>query len=197
MKLILASKSKTRIQILSSAGLNFISVDSLIDEKAIKAALLQEKASIWDIPDILAENKALKVASKYPLDIVLGCDQILEFENKVISKPTTKEQAKEQLLQLKGKNHRLICAVVLYEAGSPVWRHTSEVSLTMRNFSDRFLNEYIDKNWPEISSSVGAYQIEKEGIRLFDSIVGDYFTILGMPLLPLLTYLGQRKIILS
>ncbi len=120
---------------------------------------------------------------------------MLEFNGKAWGKPETITEARAQLCEFRGKTHHLLSAAVLYHEANPVWRHVGKVRLTMRDFSDAWLDEYLARNWESIQHSVGGYKLEEEGIRLFSNIEGDYFTILGLPLLPLLGYLGQRGFI--
>jgi septum formation protein len=126
---------------------------------------------------------------------VLGCDQVLDFNGTAWGKPATVDAARAQLRSLRGQTHHLLSALVLYDAQEPVWRHVGEVRLTMRIFSDNYLDAYLARNWPGIADTVGGYKLESEGARLFTTIDGDYFTVLGLPLLPLLGYLGQRGFI--
>jgi septum formation protein len=121
--------------------------------------------------------------------------QVLAFEDEVFSKPDTIEDARAQLLRLRGKTHRLHSALVAYENAEPVWRHVAEARLTMHHFSESYLDDYLARNWDSVRHSVGAYKIEEEGVRLFSAITGDHFTILGLPLLPLLAWLGTRGMI--
>jgi septum formation protein len=193
--LILASGSEIRLHLLRSAGLDVHAQVARIDETLIRAGLAAEKAHPRDIADTLAEMKAARIAAKAPDALVLGCDQVLEFRHEVWGKPETRDEAAAQLSALRGQTHRLLSALVLFDAGEPIWRHIGEARLTMRHFSDAFLEGYLDRNWPQIGHSVGGYKLEEEGIRLFDRIEGDHFTILGLPLLPLLTYLGTRGFI--
>lgn len=193
--LILASSSDTRLRLLQAAGISVSQFSPRIDEAAIRAALEAEAATPRDIADALAEMKARKVADRFRSDLVLGCDQVLEFQNKVWGKPETPAEVLTQLQALRGKSHKLLSAVVLYDAGEPIWRHVGDVRLTMRAMSDAWLAAYVDRNWNSIRQSVGGYKLEEEGIRLFSAIEGDYFTILGLPLLPLLGYLGERGFI--
>lgn len=194
-QLILASGSRIRADLLRAAGLEILAESPRMDEEAIKAALLAEEASPRDIADALAEAKAQKVSRKIPELPVLGCDQVLEFEDKLYSKPESRAEAKAQLLALRGKTHRLLSAAVLYKGGEPLWRHVSTARLTMRSVSDGYLEQYLDRNWPDIGESVGGYKLEKEGVRLFAQISGDHFTILGLPLLELLSYLALTGVI--
>ena len=193
--LILASSSETRLRLLQAAGISVTQQNPRIDEVAIRAALEAEFASPRDIADALAEMKARKVADRNGADLVLGCDQVLEFQHKAWGKPETAAEALSQLQEFRGQSHKLLSAIVLYDAGKPIWRHVGEVRLTMRTLSDDWLAAYVARSWESIRHSVGGYKLEEEGIRLFSAIEGDYFTILGLPLLPLLSYLGERGFI--
>ena len=193
--LILASSSETRLRLLRAAGLDVTSQNPRVDEVAIRSSLEADLASPRDIADALAEMKARKIADRNADALVLGCDQVLEFQRKVWGKPESPEQALGQLMALRGQAHKLLSAVVLYDQGEPVWRFVGEVRLTMRPVTDDWLTAYVSRNWASIRHSVGGYKLEEEGIRLFSAIEGDYFTILGLPLLPLLGYLGERGFI--
>lgn len=193
--LILASASKIRLQLLQNAGIQVTARPARIDEESIRAALQAENASPRDIADALAEMKARKIAEKDSSALVLGCDQVLELDGTVWGKPASCDEARQQLKTLRAKTHRLHSALVVYDQARPVWRHIGTATLTMREFSDAWLDGYLSRSWPEIGESLGGYQIEAEGIRLFSAIDGDSFTILGLPLLPLLTWLGRRGFI--
>lgn len=193
--LLLASASVIRLQLLRNAGLEATAHPARIDEESIREALQQEAASPRDIADTLAEMKARKLAEKNPEALVLGCDQVLAFNRRVFGKPETPDEARKQLIAFRGQTHQLISALVLYDGGKPIWRHMSEAKLTMRPLSDSYLDMYIGRNWPSLRQTVGSYKLEEEGIRLFSAIEGDYFTILGLPLLPLIGYLGSRGFI--
>ncbi|MGP3696655.1 Maf family protein [Rhodobacter sp. NSM] len=195
MRLLLASASETRLALLRAAGLELEASPPRIDEEGARAALEAEGASPRDVADALAEMKAQKLADRNPDALVLGCDQVLAFDREVWGKAATPQALYEQLLRLRGRTHKLISAVVLYEENRPVWRHAEEVRLTMREFSDDWLEDYIARNWQTVRDSVGGYHLEGEGVRLFSTVEGDYFTVLGLPLLPLLNYLGQRGFI--
>lgn len=182
---------------LEAAGLPVILAPARIDEAAVRAALLIEGGTPRDLADTLAEMKARKIAERQPDALVLGADQVLALGDEVLGKPETMEEARDQLIALRGRTHMLISAAVLYDRGEPVWRHAATARLTMHSFSAAWLEAYLARNWPAIGSSVGGYQVEAEGIRLFDRIEGDHFTILGLPLLPLLSYLRLRGFIAS
>ena len=193
--IVLASGSEIRAQLLRRAGVPITVSPARIDEEAIRAALEAEDAKPRDIADTLAEMKSRKGSDKAPEALVIGCDQVLDLHGKVLAKPDSLDAARAQLRALRGQRHALLSAAVLYEAGRPVWRHVGVVRLVMRDFSDAYLEEYLARNWPGIGSSVGAYKLEEEGVRLFSRIDGDYFTVLGLPLIELLAYLGRRGII--
>ena len=193
--ILLASGSAIRLQILRQAGLEVTAVPARVDEQAIRAALQTENASSRDIADALAESKARKIADKNPQQLVLGCDQVLDFDHDILSKPESCDQAREQLKLLRGRSHRLLSALVLYDEARPIWRFVGVARLKMDDFSDHYLESYLSRNWPDIGESVGGYKLEAEGVRLFSSIEGDWFTILGLPLLPLLNYLRTRGFI--
>lgn len=194
-KLVLASGSEIRATLLRNAGVPFETTVARIDEESIKDALLAEGAMPRDIADALAEGKARKVSSKEPNALVLGCDQVLAFKGGLMSKPQSPDDAISQLTRMNGERHRLLSAAVIYEDGEPVWRHIGEVRLTMRDNSPDYIASYVTRNWDSIRHAVGAYKLEEEGVRLFDRIDGDYFSVLGLPLLPLLAYLGLKGVI--
>lgn len=190
--LILASSSATRANMLRQAGVEFEVVAPKVDEEAIKAALLAEQVKPRDIADTLAEAKARKVAAKSPGALVLGSDQVLDFQGVLLSKPKDKEEALAQLKSMRSNRHHLFSAAVIYEDAKPVWRHVGQVRLYMRDASDAWLTDYVDRNWDSIRHSVGGYKLEEEGVRLFTRIEGDHFNVLGMPLLEVLSYLLLR-----
>jgi septum formation protein len=191
-QIILASRSAIRQTLLTNAGIPFTALPARIDEDAIKAALLAEDATPRDVADALAEFKARKIAEKHPDATVIGSDQVLEFQGQVLSKPTSKEDTVNQLRMLRGKQHKLLSAVVVYSGAKPVWRYIGQVRLLMREISDDYLAAYLDRNWPGIGDSVGSYKLEEEGARLFSRVEGDYFTVLGLPLLELIGFLTQK-----
>ncbi|WP_380055920.1 Maf family protein [Falsihalocynthiibacter sp. SS001] len=191
-RIILASTSQIRAEMLSNARIEFTTEKPRVDEEAIKAALQAEQAPPRDIADTLAEYKARKVSQKHLDAIVIGCDQVLDFKGDILSKPQSPEHAQEQLKMLSNDRHQLLSAAVIYEDGKPVWRHVGVVRLQMRALSDDFIVDYVARNWDDIRHCVGAYQLEKEGVRLFTRVDGDYFNVLGMPLLELISYLTLR-----
>jgi len=190
--IILASGSEIRATLLKNAGVSFTVAKARIDEDAIRQSLEAEDAAPRDIADTLAELKAQRVASKHPDALVIGCDQVLALGRTIYSKPETPEQALSQLQSLRGQKHQLLSAAVIYGEGKPLWRHVGVVRLQMRDASDTYLTDYVDRNWESIRHSVGAYKLEEEGVRLFTRIEGDYFNVLGLPLLELLSYLTLR-----
>lgn len=194
-RLILASQSKIRAELLKNSGLDVESLAARVDEEALRAALEAEGASPRDQADALAEMKAEKIARRHPEAWVIGCDQVLDFKGRVFGKPTDIDAARAQLLALRGQAHKLLSAVVLYESGRPVWRHVGEVRLTMRDFSSAYLEDYLARHGASLLDSVGGYKLEAEGVRLFSEVQGDYFTVLGLPLVALLGYLSQRGMI--
>lgn len=193
--LLLASASETRLTLLRNAGLEVTALPARIDEDTIRQTLESEGANPRDIADALAEMKARKLADRNPEALVLGCDQVLQFDHRAFGKPATPEDAIIQLSMLRGQRHQLLSALVLYDRGKPIWRHVGRVDLTMRAFSDDWLQGYVARNWDSIRHAAGCYKLEEEGIRLFTLVEGDYFTVLGLPLLPLLAYLELRGFI--
>lgn len=194
-KIILASESQIRKKLLLQAEVNFQSIAAKIDEDTIKESLKNEGAKPKDISDALAEYKAIRVANKFPTDLIIGCDQILVCDNEIISKARTLNDAKETLKLLRGKSHQLLSSVVIYDNNKPVWRTTSRAQLFMRDFTDEYLEYYIKISGTDILSSVGCYLLENNGVNLFNRIQGDYFTVLGFPLLEVLDFLRKRELI--
>ena len=192
---VLASGSSTRTQLLKNAGVPFRIEIPRIDENTVKLSLLADQAKPRDIADALAEMKARKVSSKAPGALVIGCDQVLDFGGALLSKPRSRDQALTQLQAMRGKTHMLLSAAVICQDGRPVWRHVGQVRLRMNDASDSYLTGYVARNWDSIRHSVGAYRLEEEGVRLFSAIDGDYFNVLGMPLLELLNFLATRGVI--
>lgn len=190
--IILASGSAIRTQMLTQAAVPHDVQVARVDEDMIKASMVAEGAPPRDIADALAEMKAAKVSEKNPDSLVIGCDQVLEHAGKLLSKPETAEEALSQLQAMRGDRHTLLSAAVIYENGKPLWRHIGQVRLRMRDASDAYLKDYVERNWDSIRHAVGGYKLEEEGVRLFSRIDGDYFNVLGMPLLEILNYLTLR-----
>ena len=188
--LILASASKVRSRMLSNAGVNFEIVVSNVDEDAIKAG--SSEKSVEDVALELAIAKAQAVSAHHPEALVIGADQILECDGQLFDKPVGRAGAVQHLESLRGKLHRLIAAATVIHGGEIMWQVTADVRLTMRDLSDDFIKSYLDKAGDDVLASVGAYRLEDIGAQLFSHVEGDFFTVLGLPLLPLLEFLrGQ------
>jgi septum formation protein len=190
--LILASGSEIRAKLLRNAGLKIDIQVAKVDEDAIKQSLLAEDTSPRDIADSLAEAKARRVSSGNAGKMVLGCDQVLDFDGRLISKSEDRARALDLLKAMRGRRHTLYSAAVIYEDARPVWRHIGQARLTMRDISDDYLEDYLVRNWGSVSGCVGHYKLEEEGVRLFTRMEGDYFSVLGLPLLEILSYLTLR-----
>lgn len=190
-KLILASASPFRKKMLENAGVDVEAIPADLDERAVEAPLAETGASPQDVALILAEAKAVAVSEAHPGRLVLGCDQTLSLDGEVFHKPTDMEAARRHLLKLSGRTHQLNSAVVIARDGETLWRHVEVASMTMRHLEPGFIGRHLARVGDRALSSVGAYQIEGEGIQLFDKIDGDYFTIVGLPLLPVLAELRK------
>ncbi|TPI13682.1 Maf-like protein [Mesorhizobium sp. B4-1-3] len=188
-KIILASGSPYRKTMLVNAGLDIEAVPANVDERALEAPLKDSGVSPEDVASILAEAKATEVSERQPGSLVLGCDQTLSLGDEIFHKPADMEGARRHLLALSGKTHQLNSAAVLCRDGEVLWRYVGVASLTMRKLDPAFIGRHLARVGAKALSSVGAYQIEGEGIQLFEKIEGDYFTIVGLPLLPVLTEL--------
>lgn len=196
-RLVLASKSRSRSSLLLGAGLDFDCEPSRVDERAVEEPLLAAGADPGAIALHLAEAKALDVAARRPGDLVLGCDQTLGLGKERFVKPENRDEARTHLSRLRGRVHDLHSALVLAIDGEILWRHVSVARMSMRDFSDAFLADYLERAGDAVLTSVGCYQLEGIGIGLFDRIDGDYFTILGLPLLPLLAELRHQGRLLA
>ena len=191
MTVILASKSAARRAVLDGAGVAYEALVAGVDEDAVKAGLVAEGASPRDVADALAELKAIRV-SRGRQEFVIGADQTLDLDGTLYDKAETLEAARERLIVLRGKTHRLHSAVVVAKEGAPIWREVATATLTMRDFSDAFLDEYLRTEGSAALGSVGCYRLEGPGAQLFSKIEGDYFAILGLPLMGLLDLLRRH-----
>ena len=192
--LILASKSTARRAVLEGAGAPFETAVSGVDEEAVKIACLARGAGPREIAEVLAEQKAVRVSEARP-GLVIGADQTLELDGGLYDKVDGFAEARERLKLLRGKSHQLHSAVVVAKAGAPIWRETVSAALTMRDFSDDFLEAYLAHEGEAALGSVGCYRLEGMGAQLFARIEGDYFTILGLPLMGLLELLRQHQVL--
>lgn len=189
--IILASQSASRRAMLAAAGVGFIAEAANVDEDAAKASLTD--LSPRDLADALAELKALKVSMRRPGDLVLGSDSVVALaDGTLLDKPTSREQAAEHLGRMSGGIHQLYSAAVVAEDGRPVWRHVDAARLHVRTLSHGFIERYLDMEWPAVGGCVGVFRIEGQGVQLFHRIEGSHFTVLGLPLLPVLGYLRDR-----
>ena len=193
--LILASSSTVRARLLREAGLNFETHPARIDEDAIKQSMLGEGAKPRDIADTLAELKSQRISSRYPNAMVIGADQILVCDGELFSKPNDMQEARSHLETLSGKRHDLVTATTIARAGSVIWRRVDIVKLTMRDLSPAFISHYLEQTGEDALESVGCYRLEGLGVQLFQKIDGDFFTILGLPLLAILDFLRLHKVI--
>ncbi len=192
MNIILASKSPFRAMLLKNAGVAFTTQSAGIDERAVEAPLYNSGATPEDVALVLAEAKALDVSERNPSALVIGSDQTLSLGDEVLHKAGDMEAARRQLLKLSGEIHHLNSAVVLVKGGETIWRHVSVARMTLRDLDPGFIGRYLSRVGDIALQSVGAYQFEGEGVQLFEKVDGDYFTIVGLPLLPLLAELRRE-----
>ena len=188
-RIILASKSKVRKEILDKNNIKSFVMPSNVDEDVVKLSLLKEKASPEIISKNLAELKANKVSSKQSNEIVLGADSVIDLNGELISKPENREEAMKILKKLNGKSHHLISSVCISKNGSMIWNYTDKATLKMKNFSEDELKEYLSKISDQALYAYNVYQIEGEGKNLFESIIGDKDTIMGLPIKKIKKYL--------
>jgi septum formation protein len=195
-QLILASTSAARRAMLARAGVDIDVMAPMVDEESIKESLLAQSLGARDIADALAEAKAVKLSAKHPGALVFGADQTLALDDGVmLDKPEDQAAARAQLSAMAGKTHKLFSAVVAAERAQPVWRFVATSRMTVRPLSDGFIADYVEQHWDDIRHCVGCYQIEGAGAQLFSQIQGSHFDIMGLPLLPLLGFLRERRIL--
>lgn len=193
--LILASASKSRANLMRAAGLAFDVIPAHVDEEAIKASLKADGSSAADCALALAEFKAGTVSQRYPEALVIGADQMLDCEGSWFDKPKDVAGARHHLMALRAKTHLLPTSVAVALNGAPIWHYTGTPRLSVRPFTDAFLDEYLAAVGPAVTSSVGAYHLEGRGAQLFSKVEGDFFTVLGLPLLELLAFLREHQMV--
>lgn len=194
-KLILASASRFRRTLMENAGLTFEAIPASIDERAIEGPLEKRGFRPEDVALELAKAKALDVSQRYGGCLVIGSDQTMSLGDTIYHKPSTTAEAKEHLRSISGKMHQLNSAVVLARGSAVLWEHISSARLQVRRLSSAFIDRYLERVGESVLDSVGAYQLEGEGVQLFEAIDGDYFTIIGLPMLPLLKELRRLEVI--
>jgi len=192
---ILASGSRTRLELLERAGITVTAEAAAVDEAEIKAGFQAKGAAAEACAEALAGLKARRISQRRPEALVIGADQMVDCDGIWFDKPADLAAARTHLQALRGKTHRLVTAAVVLRGGTPLWHTISQAKLTMRPFSDAFLDDYLRQAGTAVLSSVGAYQLEGLGAQLFDRVEGDFFTVLGLPLLPLLGFLRGHGVI--
>ena len=194
---VLASSSAIRAELMMRAGVAVIRDAAGVDESEVKRSFQREGLDAARCAEALAAAKATRVAQRHPDALVIGADQILDLDGTWFDKPRDLADARAQLEALRGKRHELATAVVVARNGAVLWRHVERPRLAMRDFSDRFIEDYLAALGDDVLTVVGAYRLEGEGVQLFARIEGDYFAILGLPLLPLLDFLRGHRVVLS
>jgi septum formation protein len=198
MKLVLASQSASRRAMLDAAGVPHEAVAAQVDEDSAKESLIAGGISARDLSDALAELKAMKVSRMLPGALVLGGDSVVALDDgTLLDKPVSRDDAAEHLRMMSGRHHDLYSAAVIAEGGRAVWRHVDRARMHVRTLSEDFIQAYLDREWPAIGGCVGCYRMEGPGVQLFSRTEGSHFTILGMPMLPLLDYLRVRGVLTS
>lgn len=195
--LILASASEARAALLQSVGVPFSAQPASVDEDSLKSSLREDGAPASDAAEALAELKAQRMSSRAPEAFVIGADQLLDCDGEWFDKARDRDDARSQLRALRGRKHSLATAVCVCRAGARVWAHVESPQLTMRALSDEFIERYLDAAGDEVIGCVGGYRLEGLGAQLFESVMGDYFAVLGLPLLPLLAFLRQHGVVPS
>lgn len=196
-RLILASQSASRRTVLENAGLRFVIRPAYVDEDELKRSAIAEGSTAQEAALLLADLKANRVSRKESDAIVIGADQILVCNGEWFGKPADMEMAASHLRRLRGQTHELATAIVCQQNGARIWQHVDLPRLTMRDFSDDFLAHYLEMDGQRVLASVGAYRLEGPGMQLFDKIEGDFFSVLGLPLIPLLRFLRQHRLLSS
>lgn len=194
---ILASGSEARAKMLANAGVVFELDPASVDEAAVKSAMKISGANCAEAAEALAATKAQQVSRRHPGSLVIGADQMLLFDDAWLDKPASIADARRQLKKLRGSKHELVSAVCVVNDGIVIWHHVDRARMTVRPFSEAFLEQYLEKMGEGIFATVGGYAVEGIGAQLFSGIEGDYFTILGMPLLPLLDFLRGHGVLLE
>ena len=192
---VLASASQSRCTLLRNAGIDILQDPAAVDENAVKDTSRKRKESASNIAETLAELKAQRVSQRRAGALVIGADQMLQCGGTWFDKPSDLVEARGHLIALRGKTHELLSAVCVVRDGECLWRYLESAQLTMRPFSDGFIDEYLAATGDGVCTSVGAYQLENRGAQLFSRIEGNYFTILGLPLLPLLGFLVTHGVV--
>ncbi len=195
--LVLASKSAARRRMLRDAGVPAISDSAGIDEDEIKAAMRAEGASASEVAESLAELKARRISSRHPGALVLGADQMLALDDVWLDKPRSRDEAAQHLAMLSGRSHGLIVSAVIVQDGTRIWHHSDRAELKMRPLSETFIAAYLDAMGDGVLETVGGYRLEGLGAQLFTRVMGDYFTVLGLPLLPLLDFLRNHEVVMT
>lgn len=193
-RIVLASGSAARQSLLANAGVAFDVVPSQIDEEVVRDALYSggDTPDPSDVAEVLSRAKATDVSARESGALVIGGDQVLSLDGQVYQKPADMDEARGQLLELRGKTHALYTAVVIAQDGEVTWAHVDVANITMRSFSAAFVGQYLAKAGPDILQSVGCYHLEGLGVQLMEEVAGDFFTVLGLPMLPLLAELRAR-----
>jgi septum formation protein len=194
-RVILASASESRAHILKGAGISFDVMPAHVDEEAVKESMLATNQPHRVIADALAELKAVRISAANPGALVIGADQVLSFAGALVSKCATMDEARALLQRLRGRSHELYSAAVVAKGGQSIWRHVERVRLTMYPVSDSFIDDYLAKKGEDLLSGVGCYRLEDEGAQFFSHVTGDYFAILGLPLIQLLSALREQGVI--
>lgn len=194
-RIVLASASSARRAVLEGAGLRFEAAPAAVDEAAIKEGAQAEGIPPAEVALMLADAKAGRIARRDPEALVIGCDQLLVCEGRWFDKPADVAAAREQLLVLRGRTHELVTAAVCHRRGQRIWQEVAVPRLTMREFSDAFLDVYLAEEGERVTESVGAYRLEGPGVQLFARVQGEHAAILGMPLLALLAFLRQHGVL--